>query len=180
MYNQVLKSSVFGDCNKKEKDSLSRQFRNTVGSIITLFDLLSTTVLKLLFPALSDTIDVTLEPLKSLLNVPEDKNTPIWLLHLSFREFLVNPERCRARDFWIDQKKSHQDLVEQCLHLMSNNLKRNICQLETPGIPRRQIDNTLLNQLLPSQLQYACQYWVSHLQKGVFSASDAMRVYVFL
>jgi len=133
IYIQILESSVFGDCNKKEKDVLSRRFRNVVGSIIILFDSLSTIVLKSLSPALSESIDITLEPLKSLLNVPDDRTAPIRLLHPSFRDFLVNQKRCGVEHFWIDERKAHHDVAKSCLELMSKTLKRNICRLETPG-----------------------------------------------
>lgn len=72
MYIQNLESSVFGDCNEKEKDLLSQRFQDIVGTIVGLFDSLSTTILKSLFPILSEAIDVTLEHLKSVLDVPDD------------------------------------------------------------------------------------------------------------
>lgn len=180
MYIQILKSSVFEDCPKEEESELSHRFRDNVGSIIVLFDSLSTTVLKLLFPKLAKKIDITLRPLKSLLNVPDDQDTPIRLLHPSFRDFLVNEERCRDSHFWIDQCKAHRYVAEQCLNLMTTTLKRNICQLETPGTPRSEIDCTVLNDHLPSQLQYACQYWVDHLRKGTLDDHDVRRVHEFL
>lgn len=180
MYIQILKSSVFEDCPKEEEDELSHRFRDNVGSIIVLFDSLSTTVLKLLFPKLAKKIDITLRPLKSLLNVPDDQDTPIRLLHPSFRDFLVNEERCRDRQFWIDQCKAHRYVAEQCLNLMATTLRRNICQLETPGTTRSEIDCTVLSNHLPSQLQYACQYWVDHLQKGTFDDHEVRRVHKFL
>lgn len=181
MYIQVLESSVFGDCNNyKERDLLSRQFRDVVGPIIVLFDSLSTTVLKSLFPTFSERIDLTLEPLKSLLIVPDDRTTPVRLLHPSFRDFLISQERCRAKNFWIDPKKTHRIMAKQCLRLMSNNLKRNICRLERPGTPRHEIKDSVLSKLLPSQLQYACQYWVHHLQNGTIGVDDVRQVYEFL
>lgn len=180
MYTQILKSSVFGDCNEKEKEVLSQRFRSTVGSIIILFDSLSTLVLKSLFPTLSTTVDITLKPLKSLLDVPEDQSTPIRILHPSFRDFLVNQERCQVQDFWIDQKTVHHDVAQQCLHLMSKSLKRNMCQLETPGTCRSEIDSAMLLKFLPSPLQYACQYWVGHLQKETLNTYDITQVYMFL
>lgn len=81
---------MIGDSNKKEEDILAQRFRDTVRSIIVLFSSLSTTTLALLFLALSATIDITLGPLKSLLNVPGNQTSPIQLLHPSFRDFLVN------------------------------------------------------------------------------------------
>lgn len=64
---------------------------------------------------------------------------------------------------------------------MSKTLKRNICQLKSPDTPRREIEYTVLNRLLPSQVQYACQHWVVHFQRGaVFSNQHVIRDYVFL
>lgn len=180
MYNQILESSIFGDCHEKEKDLLSQRFQDVVGSIIVLFDSLSIIVLKLLFPAFSEAIDITLSPLKSLLDVPNDQKTPIKLLHPSFRDFLLNQNRCQARNFWIDRKKAHHDVAKHCLALMSNSLRRNICRLKTPSTPRSQINDIVFNELLPPQLQYACQYWVGHLQKGAISRRDVVQVYAFL
>lgn len=170
---------MFGDCSEKERDSLSRHFRDIVGSIIVLFDSLSITALKSLFPKCAGRIDITLDPLKSLLDVSGDPNAPIRLLDPLFRDFLVNQKRCRAGSFWINRMKAHHDVAEGCLHLMSKTLERNICRLKTPGTPRHEIDNAVLNQLLPSQLQYACRYWVRHLQKGYLGIGDVIRVYVF-
>lgn len=181
MYVQILENSIFqNDCDEKEKDLLSQRFQSIVGPIIVLFDPLSITVLTSLFPTLSETIQITLAPLNSLLDVSDDRDTPVRLLHPSFRDFLLNQERCQARRFWIDQRKAHHNVAEQCLYLMSKTLKKNICRLETPGTPRSAIDSTVLNLLLPPQLQYACQYWVSHLQKKIPSVNDATQVHVFL
>lgn len=179
-YTQILESSVFGDCDEQERDLLSRHFRDIVGAIIVLFDSFSLSALKSLFSTFSETMNITLDPLKSLLNVPDDGNTPIRLLHPSFRDFLVNQERCQASHFWIDQKKTHHDVGERCLHLMTETLKRNICQLETPGTSKYAINNLVLNEHLPFELQYACQYWVGHVQKGTLSVYDVTQVYLFL
>ena len=50
IYIQILRTSVIEDCNEKEVDILARRFRDTVGSIIVLFDSLSTVVLARLSP----------------------------------------------------------------------------------------------------------------------------------
>ena len=180
MYIQILRTSVIGDCNKKEQDILTQRFRDTVGSIVVLFDSLSTAVLARLFPALSETISTTLDPLKSVLNVPEDRNAPIHLLHPSFRDFLVNNDRCLDRHFWVDPGKAHHSISEQCLHVMSKTLKRNICHLRTPGTLKSEIEISTVDQNLPYHVQYACQYWLDHLQKGDISLHDVRHVYGFL
>ena len=180
IYTQILRTSVIGDCNKKEGDILTQRFRDTVGSIIVLFDSLSTVTLARLFPSLSEIIGVTLDALKSVLKVPEDQHTPVQLLHPSFRDFLVNEERCLDQRFRIDQGRTHHNIAKQCLCVMSKTLKRNICYLRTPGTPKTEIAISTVDQHLPHHVQYACQYWLDHLQKSNLSLDDGRYVYAFL
>ena len=180
MYVQILKSSVIGECSGKEKSILSQRFRDTVGLIVVLFDSLSSVALTGLLPNLSEVIDITLESLKSIINVPEDHSSPIRLLHPSFRDFLLDRNRCSDGSFWIDEGKSHYDIAQQCLDVMSKTLKRNICHLKTPGTLRSHIESTIVDRYLPPHVQYACQYWVGHLQKGSLHLHNSTQVYDFL
>ena len=180
MYVQILKSSIIGECSGKEKSILSRHFRDTVGPIVILFDSLSSVALTELLPNPSEVIRITLESLKSIINVPEDQSSPIRLLHPSFRDFLLDRNRCSDGSFWIDEGKTHHDIAQQCLDIMSKTLKRNICYLKTPGTLRSQIENTIVDRYLPPHIQYACQYWVSHLQKGSPNLHNSTQVYEFL
>ena len=180
MYIQILKSSVIGECSEKEKSILSQRFRDTVGPIVILFDSLSSVTLTELFPNLSEVIYITLESLKSVVNVPEDQSSPIRLLHPSFRDFLLDRDRCIDGHFWIDPAKAHYDMAQQSLHLMSKTLKRNVCYLKTPGTLRSEIENTIVDQYLPHHVQYACRYWLDHLQKSNPSLHDSTQVYEFL
>ena len=180
MYVQILRSSVIGECSRKEESILSRRFRDTVGPIVILFDSLSSVALTGLLPNLSEVIDITLESLKSIVYVPEDHSSPIRLLHPSFRDFLLDQNRCSDRSFWIDEGKTNHDIAQQCLDIMSKTLKRNICHLKTPGTLRSQIESTIVDRYLPPHVQYACQYWVGHLQKGSLHLHNSTQVYDFL
>ena len=177
MYVQILKSSVIGECSGKDKVLLSQRFRDTVGPIAILFDSLSSIALTGLLPNLSEAI---LDSLKSIVNVPEDRSSPIRLLHPSFRDFLLDRNRCSDEIFWIDEGKTHYDIAQQCLALMSKTLKRNICHLKTPGTLKSQVETTVVDRYLPPHIQYACQYWVGHLQKGSPHLHNSTQVYDFL
>ena len=180
MYIQILKSSVIGECTDKEELILSQRFRDTVGPIVILFDSLSSVALTGLLLNPSEVINITLESLKSIINVPEDHSSPIRLLHPSFRDFLLDQNRCKDESFRIDEGKTHYNIAQQCLDVMSKTLKRNICHLKTPGILRSQIESTIVDRYLPPHVQYACQYWVGHLQKGSFHLHNSTPVYDFL
>jgi hypothetical protein len=47
---------------------------------------------------------------------------------------------------------------------VSDGLRKDICQLGRPGAQREEIDKTTITKHIPPHLQYACRYWVYHLQ----------------
>jgi NACHT domain len=59
--------------------------------------------------------------LSSLL-VYQDRNDPIRLLHITFREFITN--RLRARTYFVQLQFGHYTLASGCLNILSNYLKQ--------------------------------------------------------
>lgn len=125
-----------------------------------------------------DEINGRLVLLHSVLSVPLSGEAPVRLLHLSFRDFLVDTNKA-ARLFWIDENKVHADMVASCLQVLGC-LKQNICNLKGPGTPRSAISAEKINACLPPEVQYACLYWVYHLEKGRVFITDSSDVYGFL
>jgi hypothetical protein len=192
MYMSILRDSVSDYCSGSNRDEimdLTEQFRQVVGTIVVLFDSLSVTSLTgLLYPAESEQEDIipesiihrTLDPLYSVLVVSEDPQVSIRLLHPSFREFLLDQQRCSDRQFWVDEKLMHVKLTAACLEVMSRSLKKNLCSLESPGSLTSDVEKDVLIDCLPSHLQYACRYWVDHLERGSFEMRDGGMVHMFL
>jgi hypothetical protein len=67
-----------------------------------------------------------------------------------------------------------------CLKLMSETLKRDICNLQQPGTLISKADKNKIKHYLPSDVQYACCYWVEHLQHSKVYLCDNYQVYKFL
>src|SRR2546423_44602 len=105
--------------DESEKTILATEFREGVGSIILLADPLSTASLASLLDIPKIDVDRRLDLLHSVLNVPINQDSPVRLLHLSFRDFLVNPKKCGKSQFWVDERKTHEMIVSKCLQLMS-------------------------------------------------------------
>ncbi|KAL2048193.1 hypothetical protein N7G274_000104 [Stereocaulon virgatum] len=124
------------------------------------------TVLKLLgFP--KGKIDQSLKGLHAILVVPEDQTHPLRLHHPSFRDFLLSAQRCCDPYLQVEQKNAHKILTNHCIQLMSQKLrKKNLYGLRDPGPIGSQIPFEELARCLPPELQYACEYWVSHLQRS--------------
>jgi hypothetical protein len=140
--------------------------RGILGSIVILFSPLSGDSLANLLHLPKEDVDQTLEDLHSILDIPDDHARPIRLHHPSFRDFLLDKDRCVDPHFGVDEKQAHGDLADACLRLMSTTLKRDICDLHRPGALTNDVEGSRVEQCLPPAVQYACLYWVQHLQRS--------------
>jgi hypothetical protein len=179
IYMQILNHSQ-GKVDKERQKQLSMAFKRIVGTIVILSEALSTAALAKLLAVEKERITIRLRTLRSVLNVPEDTVSPIRLLHPSFRDFLLDKKRCSDEHFWVDKKKAHRTLTKSCLRLMSSKLKRDVCRLRAPGALAAEVSSHRAQRYLPPQLQYACRYWVEHLQRSEVLLYDDGQEHLFL
>lgn len=164
MYLQILRRIINQNYDKKNKSRLIKRFRQIVGSIVVLFDVLSISPLESLLFVEREKINPILDSLHSVLDIPENLKSPIRLLHPSFRDFLTDEERCQDEHFWVDQEDVHVSLAKNCLQLLMNTLKRDICELKSPGYLANEVQSDQIDLCLLKSVQYACRYWVAHLE----------------
>ncbi|EXJ95094.1 hypothetical protein A1O1_00213 [Capronia coronata CBS 617.96] len=182
-YLPVLRQLLAGVDDAEEKEQLCRDFHEIVGSIVLLANPLSTTSLAKLLQIEKTDIDDQLRCLHSVLWIPSDPNAPIHLLHLSFREFLLKKRHSDlGRQFTIDKPTAHGFLLDKCLTLLrgSQGLRKDICHLERPGILRSEISYATINASIPQHLQYACCFWIFHLQQSERQIRDGDEIDSFL
>lgn len=180
-YLPVLTQLATTLSSSRDKDILYQEFRLIIGSIITLAEPLSVMSLATLLNLDTANVVRRLRPMYSVLHVPDDFDTPVRTLHLSFREFLLRDET-RHEPYGIDGPATHRILLEKCLNLLShsNGLRENLCNLSFPGQLRGEVDSTVINQCISPAIQYACQYWVHHAQQGEIKIFDEDQVHTFL
>jgi hypothetical protein len=154
IYTFVLKQSIGPGYMDNEKDEAYYMLRQILGSTAVLFSPLSIHSLSRLLCIAKEDIDQTLEGLHSILDVTKDQNRPLRLRHPSFRDFLLNNDRCKNQ-FWVDEKQAHQTLADSCVQLMST-LKQEICDLNTPGVLVSDVESSRVECILPPEVQYAC------------------------
>ncbi|OBT55950.1 hypothetical protein VE04_03623 [Pseudogymnoascus sp. 24MN13] len=94
-----------------ERRGLVEEFRQVIGSIIILASPLSATSLDRLLGVPEGTVDSRTDLLHSVLSVPSRPDHPIRLLHLSFRDFLVDTEKRETNPFWVDEKVVHNKKI---------------------------------------------------------------------
>jgi len=167
------------------REKVIERFKHVVGSIVLLANPLSKASLARLLGAPLSDVEDQLDLLHSVLSVPLDRCSPVRLLHLSFREFLIDPEKGGEDGkypFWVDERQTHHKLATRCLQLLSTPdvLKQDICNLQQPGAARTDITQQTIAACLPLEVQYACQYWVFHWKESKILIRDGDDVDCFL
>ncbi|KAK0108690.1 hypothetical protein ONS95_003482 [Cadophora gregata] len=173
IYTTVLEDLIQKDFEEEEKQIVRGTIKEVVGGIITLFSPLSAASLANLLDREVDEIDETLADLHTIFNIPNERVRPIRLHHPTFRDFLVDQNRCKNLDFWVDEKMAHNALADNCIRIMRKMLKRDICDLKSPGTLAVTVDQSCIEQCIPAELQYACLHWAQHYrQSGVLLGED--------
>jgi hypothetical protein len=180
IYLTVLEHSIHPNYTEQEKEDLYKKLREILGSIVSLSSPLSADSLATLLHIPKQDVAQTLEDLHSILDIPEDQTCLLRLHHPSFRDFLLHKDRCSDPKFWVDERQAHQILADDCIRLMSNSLKQNVCRQEAPGILVADVESSQIEQYLPPEVRYACLYWIQHLEKGGAQLYDNDQVYQFL
>ncbi len=146
IYTTVLAKAVGDNYDNDEQQEVCSLIRLTLGTIAILqapLDQLSLAKVTSTPPA---NVNGALEGLHSILDIPESPSQPIKLHHASFRDYLLNPVRCTDRRFLVDAKQLHKHIFQNCLRVMSQSLRRDICDLQAPGAQVEYMSRSLIDQ----------------------------------
>ncbi|UKZ47057.1 hypothetical protein TrVGV298_001269 [Trichoderma virens] len=181
-YLPVLDQQVAG-LSTRERNEVLQDFRYIVGSIVLLASPLSVSSLAELLGISRDVIDTRLDMLHSVLSIPPSAESPVRLLHLSFRDFLVDPEKREKREqcpWWINQTEAHGKIMDNCLRVMTEFLRQDMCNLRLLKMEDSIIDCQKAASYIPAPVQYACLNWVFHLQGAKDQAENHTEIFQFL
>ena len=181
LYTEILRhayQNVGPVSQNPDNQEVYQHFRSAVGVVLLAFNPLSIKSLASLLHDLNTPSDIyiALNPLHSLLLVPEVTDDPVWIFHKSFPDFLMDPKRCQDTQFFVDPAVHHTEILLSCLQLMEQRLKRNICGLD--DIPLHEADDPFdcRKEHIGDALEYACQFWTKHLLKSPRSGSNAGKI----
>lgn len=177
-------NQLFLGRDEKNQGRAIAEFKELVGPIALLADPLSARSLSSLLEIPLRDIGERLSHLHSVLDVPTvatDRDAPVRLLHLSFRDFLVDRENDATR-FWIDSVQTHRRLAQQCAQRLnrSGTLLKDLCNLRKPGSQRASVNKQRVADSINADVAYACHYWVWHLAEGEEEIVDNGFVHQFL
>ena len=163
------------ECDESEQKQLLNEFQEIVGVIILLAVPLSINSLSMFLGIGTGQISNRLDSFRSVLSIPGDRDRPVRILHLSFRDFLV---RSNSK-FFVDERRKHKEIAHCCLKTMQRHLRKDICNLANPGACKADIPQDIC-QYLPPELQYSCRYWIHHLEQSQDLSSGIEDVLLFL
>jgi hypothetical protein len=172
LYTKVLDSAV-GRVPAMIKDE-EQKIKQILEPVAILRDTLSSVALAELAGKSETEVTNILNRLSVVVDVGHG-DSPIQLIHPSFRDYLVN--RRRSDSFWINEGQAHKWLLDRCLDLMSHHLKRDIFNLQPPRTLASELD---IRTYLSPAIQYACLHWVKHLENSDPQLCDNKRVHQFL
>lgn len=161
-----LKVLSFPDREKVSPKTRQRTYdgmRMTLGFLAVLFEPVATSSLENLLPPLPVSLAQLLKKLHAIVGIPRDEKSPLDLVHLSFRDFILSKKRSKQLRFRVDETEMHKEVFARCLDIMSSKLCRDICGLVMPGMTASEVANSRIEASIPQHLRYACRYWVDHL-----------------
>ncbi|KAK2728901.1 g-protein beta wd-40 repeats containing [Colletotrichum kahawae] len=185
IYLPILHYVLFGSYNTQKKpkplaENLRMELFNVLGAVVLGATPLSNKAIAALLGIPTRRVSLWLRHLHAVLSVPRDPDTPVQLPHTSFSDFLLSPQGPSHRDYGIDASRKHAMLAARCIQRMKGGLKRDICEIQRPDVYRHEIDKQMIDAHIPADLQYACLYWVYHLQQGVEPLRDEVCVFLNL
>ncbi|CUA77010.1 putative WD repeat-containing protein all2124 [Nostoc sp, PCC 7120] [Rhizoctonia solani] len=124
-------------------------------------------------------VDGALRSLGSVLHI--SNSSQVNVLHASFPEYILDPDR--STQFACNAEDHHGKLAELCFkRIERNNTQFNICDLPSSYAFDDDVPDIGLkvNQAVPFDLLYACQYWAIHLALGRKSERQIQALHEFL
>jgi len=161
LYTAILKRF-----NMKDRD-VRDTFKSVMGQILGAFEPLSVDALNIFVSSKDINVSALVDDLGSLLShvTPTESGLPVFPLHTSFRDFLI--DKSRSGDFYVNLDSAHEELTLATLQTMQHELKFNICKLETSYLLNSEVPDlqTRIEDNISSALSYSCRFWADHLAR---------------
>lgn len=164
-------------CRLFDPRDAMRQFRGVMGTVLASYHPLSLSDLVEIRDRTSSSekdIIVVVTKMGSFLTNITDRHAPLVPFHLSFFEFLRDPQR--SQHFFVDVADHHHILARGCIRILSEQLQFNKCHLASSYLRNDEIIDLpdRLHLFISPELLYACRYWIEHLCAIVGTLPEAL------
>ena len=163
LYTGVLSAALNG---QQLEDEEIHHIRLTLWTAVCAKEPMTAQTLGSLVGLSEGQVHVSLEPLRSVLHVPEDVDEQISTLHASFPDYMFDKQRSQM--FYCDQSLHNELLASGCFDVMKTQLRFNICKLESSFVFDKNVPDLAdrKKMFISRALSYACRYWGEHLEQG--------------
>ena len=103
VYIKVLKSTIHKEDLEEDKEDIYSMLKQVLGTIVLLYSPLSIKSLSKLLSLPAWAMEGGLADLHAILDIPKNTSRALRLHHPSFRDFLLNKNRCGDPNFWVDE-----------------------------------------------------------------------------
>lgn len=164
LYLQVLQQAVRYQSGEDAKRRLCECIRRVLGWIAALQEPVSLLALSHIVEQPVANIRHWLKRLHSVVKVPADDERALQFYHPSFRDFVLDQERCTDSAFLVDLGQTHQFLSQQSLKMLSaaDVLHRDMCDVRLPDTSRRTMNSDRIHEVIQQHISYTCSNWIYH------------------
>jgi NACHT domain len=160
LYSWILNTS-FPD----PSEDFLQTFRSFMGGIILAKAPLTTSSVMHIFSLEGSILKYICNGLQPVM----DSEDILRINHQSFVDFLLDQNKCPPK-FLIERKRESRNLTLACLNTMGNNLRFNICNIDTSYRRNAEIPDleSRVEERISPHLSYSCRFWASHLMETAF------------
>ncbi|KAK7403414.1 hypothetical protein QQX98_010827 [Neonectria punicea] len=133
-YRPIL--DQMANVDEEDRDQLIQDFKEIVGSIVTMTSHLSASSLERLLNKSAEDLDGLLDFLESALSVPTNRVEPIKPFHQSFRDYLIDPGSGVDRQFFVDEHNAHKLLATFAGWEYLESLEKTLTQTKSVDVCR--------------------------------------------
>ncbi|QRV96947.1 Notchless protein [Ceratobasidium sp. AG-Ba] len=165
LYSMIVSTAL--ENQEKEKWEMDA-IRTVLYTIICAREPLTLTALAKLLALDAKKVERAIEPLRSVVRVDPSSGI-VATLHASFPDYILSEPR--SGRFWCNASQHTDVLARACFDKMNNLLRFNICSLESSFLLDEQVSDIAarMENAIPVDLYYACQYWIDHGRSGATS-----------
>ncbi|KAJ3127338.1 hypothetical protein HK100_009808 [Physocladia obscura] len=139
----------------------SEEFRIVIGFILGLNELMTQDSIALFMDIDPSYVGGVLAKIRSVLII-DPQTDFVSLIHKSFADFLVDPNRCKDPKYLINLADIDEIILRLSLKVMNTSLKRDYTGITMNKLPEK-IKPSEWSHLYNPVLSYACRYWTKHL-----------------
>lgn len=170
---EVLHGSGVGDMSQLYSRILNISFPKPTKQVIESFRSVFGAIILSKTPLPANTIarlrqigDAVMEDICTRMRSVLDFEGSIRISHQSFSDFLLDQSSCPTL-FFINREEEIHQMATACLRTMKEQLKFNICTLESSHLRNEEIDDLPLRieTCISTELSYSCLSWADYLAK---------------